>query len=259
MKRYTAVDLQHLETLTHDGLSIVPSVLSPNLVKALRQELETAIEEDAIRYPTVFDKGMVHNCMVRGANMAALLDNPTMNAYISEAFSATCIVYAYQSSSLAPSSGNYGSRIHVDCPRFTFNYITNMGVIFPLDDFTLENGATYYIPGSHKWEDFPSEDFFYENAKRACCKAGDMLLLNARLVHAAGYNSTSSTRHALTINFCRSFMRQRFDFPRLVPKEIINSLGEDGRRLLGMNVRVPTSLEEFYLPVHERLYKPGQG
>jgi hypothetical protein len=54
-------------------------------------------------------------------------------------------------------------------------------------------------------------------------------------------------------------MRQRFDFPRLVPQPIIDSLGENGKRLIGMNVRMPTSLSEFYLPPEQRLYKPNQG
>ncbi|MCI0562573.1 MAG: phytanoyl-CoA dioxygenase family protein, partial [Nitrososphaera sp.] len=93
---------------------------------------------------------------------------------------------------------------------------------------------------------------------RAICSSGDMILFNARLVHAAGVNKTSRTRHSLTLNFCRSYMRQRFDFPRLVPPSIVDNLGLDGRRLIGMNVRVPTSLEEFYLPEEQRLYKPNQ-
>ena len=54
-------------------------------------------------------------------------------------------------------------------------------------------------------------------------------------------------------------MRQRFDYPRLVPKEVTEQLNEVGRRFLGFNVRVPTSLEEFYLPPEQRLYKAGQG
>ena len=33
----------------------------------------------------------------------------------------------------------------------------------------------------------------------------------------------------------------------------------DGRRLLGMNVRMPTTLDEFYLPPDQRLYLPAQG
>ena len=36
-------------------------------------------------------------------------------------------------------------------------------------------------------------------------------------------------------------------------------LGETGRRFLGFNVRVPTTLDEYYLPPDQRLYKPNQG
>jgi ectoine hydroxylase-related dioxygenase (phytanoyl-CoA dioxygenase family) len=50
-----------------------------------------------------------------------------------------------------------------------------------------------------------------------------------------------------------------FDYPRLVPKEVVDQLGEVGRRFLGFNVRVPTSLEEYYVPEDQRLYKAGQG
>lgn len=253
------IDEQYLDKLEQNGVAIVPNVLNQDTVNILLAELESAIAEDAVHYPDVFDKGMVHNCMARGTNMACILDNAIMNEYMNKAFSDTCIVYAYQSSSLPPSHGNYGSRLHVDSPRFIPGYYTNMGVMFPLNDFTEENGATYYIPGSHKWADLPTEEYFYQNAKRAVCKAGDMILLNARLVHAAGFNATKKTRHSLTINFCRSYMRQRFDFPRLVPNNIIESLGDNGRRLIGMNVRMPTSLNEFYLPPEQRLYKPNQG
>lgn len=258
MKR-GAIIQRHINDLETNGIAIVPSILSRDEVFRLRQELIAAIDEDAVAYPGVFDQRMVHNCMVRGKNMATLLDHPVMNSYLKAAFSETCIIHAYQSSSLLPGQTNFGSRIHVDSPRFIPGYTTNMGIIFPLDDFTLENGATYYLAGSHKVEKLPDEAGFYANAKRACCSAGDMIIFNARLVHAAGDNRTDQARHSLTINLCRSFMRQRFDFPRLVPNEIIASLGDDGRRLIGMNVRMPTSLEEFYLPPEQRLYKPDQG
>lgn len=253
------VQAAHLETLAHEGLVVVPRVLFADEVAALRAELEAAIAEDAINYPDVFDKGMVHNCMVRGTRMAAILDHPIMHAYLSAAFSDTCILYAYQSSSLAPSQTSYASRVHVDSPRFIPNYATNIGIILALDDFTLDNGATYYLKGSHLNEQIPDDTSFYAHASRALCNAGDMILFNARLVHAAGRNVTNRTRHSLTLNVCRSYMRQRFDFPRLVPQAIIDSLGEAGKRFLGMNVRMPTSLDEFYLPVEQRLYKPNQG
>lgn len=248
-----------VKQLEVDGIVVLPAVLSGPEVMELRCELESAIAEDMISRPGVFDRGMVHNCMVRGRRMAALLDNPAMNDFLKRAFAETCIMYAYQSSSLQPFSGNYGSRVHVDCPRFIPGYTTNVGVIFPLDDFTAENGATWYLKGSHRSPEIPGDEPFFAAASRACCTAGDMVVFNGRLVHAAGVNSTGRARHALTINICRSFMRQRFDFPRLVSKSLIDSLGPDGKRLIGMNVRMPTSLDEFYLSEDQRPYKPSQG
>jgi len=255
----TAVDPRLLGQLHTEGFTVVPSVLAEAEVAALRVELERAIAEDLSTRPDVFDRGMVHNCMVRGPRMAALLDQPVMNAYLAQAMAPTCILYAYQSSSLPPNQGNYGSRVHVDCPRHIPGYTTNLGVIFPLDDFTASNGATWYLPGSHHNEALPSEDEFRDRAVRGLCQAGDMILFQGRLAHAAGTNRTQRARHALTLNICRSFMRQRFDFARLVPRPLVDTLGPDGRRLLGMNVRMPTTLDEFYLPPDQRLYLPGQG
>ena len=253
------VDERLLQILDNDGIVVIPSVIPTDQVAILRAELEAAIAEDNIAHPDVFDKGMVHNCMLRGENMAALLDNQILINYLDTAFSDTCVVYAYQSSSLLPGQGNYGSRVHVDSPRFISNYDTNMGVIFPLDDFTESNGATLVLKGSHRNEVLPDFDEFLTNAVRACCSAGDMILFNGRLVHAAGANTTSKARHSLTINVCRSYMRQRFDFPRMMSADAINNLGPHGKRLIGMNVRVPTALSEFYLPPDQRLYKPNQG
>jgi ectoine hydroxylase-related dioxygenase (phytanoyl-CoA dioxygenase family) len=61
------------------------------------------------------------------------------------------------------------------------------------------------------------------------------------------------------MNFCRSYMRQRFDYPRMTPSRDASNLDAMQLQLLGYNVRVPTSLSEYYLPVDERLYKPNQG
>lgn len=248
-----------LQQLEEDGLTVVPKVLPMEQVEALRSELEAAMSEDERLRPNVFDSGMVHNCMLRGPKMAELLDQPVMHAYLGAFFAPTCILYAYQSSSLRPSKGNFGSRVHVDSPRFIPGYSTNVGVIFALDPFNSDTGGTFYLKGSHRSAEIPDDKTFFASASQAMCDPGDMILFHARLVHAAGTNRTGRTRHALTLNVCRSFMRQRFDFPRLVPESLIRGLGVEGRRFLGMNVRMPTSLEEFYLPEAQRLYKPNQG
>lgn len=74
-----------------------------------------------------------------------------------------------------------------------------MGATILLDDFTAENGATYFLPNSQLMNEAPSEEDFYKNAKRVIAPAG-IWFFNARIWHAGGQNHTNNWRHALTIN-----------------------------------------------------------
>lgn len=250
---------QPLERLLGEGLCVVPDVLDKHAVDVLRCELENARDEDARRRPNAFDAGMVHNCMFRGEAMRSLLDNAAMSDVVGKVLGDTFILYAYQSSSLDPGSGNYGSRVHVDSPRFIPEYATNVGVIFALDGFTEANGATRYMPRSHLSRVSPTTESFEAGSMSATCNAGDMIVFQGRLFHKAGVNRTDRARHALTLNFCRSYMRQRFDYPRMVTEDEAARYSENTRRVLGWHVRMPTSLDEFYVPEEQRLYRANQG
>jgi ectoine hydroxylase-related dioxygenase (phytanoyl-CoA dioxygenase family) len=254
-------DPSKVREIRERGFAIVPDALTADECVVMRALLQKCIDEDLAQwagksYP---DAWMVHNLMMRGVPFAKVLENPTMHAYFDQLLGDTCIVYAYTSSSMPPGGTNYSRRIHVDCPRLIPNYITNAGVMFALDDFTPDNGATYFLPCSQNRETPPTEEEFNAGAERAYPKRGDAVVVNARTWHRGGVNRTSEPRHAITMNVCRSYMRQRFDYPRLVTPDVLALLGEVGRRFLGFNVRVPTSLEEYYLPEDQRLYKAGQG
>jgi ectoine hydroxylase-related dioxygenase (phytanoyl-CoA dioxygenase family) len=251
-----------LSSLKSEGVAVIPDVLPRDEALAMRPLLQRAIDEDLARWqgkPGYIDHWMVHNLMVRGLAFLRVLENRVLHAYLDEMLSDTCIVYAYTSSSMPPRGTNYSRRIHVDCPRVIPGYVTNVGITLALDDFTEENGATELLPNSQWRVDVPSEAEFDRDAIRFMPKAGQAVMFNARTWHRGGINRTNEPRHAITINACRSFMRQRFDYPRLVPPELLDQLGPLGRRFLGFNVRVPTSLEEYYVPEEQRLYKGGQG
>jgi ectoine hydroxylase-related dioxygenase (phytanoyl-CoA dioxygenase family) len=256
--------------IEEEGYAVVEGALDPDRVERLRAELDAAVEEDLKGFEAEErrtgrphpDRWMVHNAMLRGPELARMLEHEAMQAYFGHFLGDTCILYAYQTSSMPPGGSNYSNRIHVDCPRLIPGYPTNMGALFPLDDLTEANGATYVLPGSHLRADAPGEAEFEKGAVRLVCPAGSMMLLNSRIWHRGGTNTTNRARHMLTIGACRSYMRQRFDFPRLIENtgsDILSRLGPVGRRFLGYNVRVPTSLEEYYLPPEQRLYLADQG
>jgi ectoine hydroxylase-related dioxygenase (phytanoyl-CoA dioxygenase family) len=254
-------DPDKVRELRERGFTVVPGALTAPVAAELRRELERCIQEDLARWAgrPYADAWMVHNPMVRGAAFARVLEHPLMHAYLTELLTATCILYAYTTSSMPPGGSNYSHRVHNDCPRFIPGYVTNVGIILPLDDFTQGNGAPYFLAGSHLLENPPAEADFLARAERVTPKCGDMVVFNARTFHMGGQNRTERARHALTLNVCRSYMRQRFDYPRLVPADVVASLGEVGRRFLGFDVRMPTSLDEYYVPPEQRLYKANQG
>lgn len=250
-----------LEEIAENGFTIARNVVGQGETSELKKALRRAIDEDldAWRGQEYVNANMVLNLMGRGTPFIRLLENDVLHAFLSPILGDTCILYAYTSSSMPPGGTNYSRRIHVDCPRIIPGYVTNVGITLALDDFTDENGAMALLPGSHKVETAPTESEFDSGAVSAYPRAGDAIVFNARTWHRGGVNRTATYRHAVTINVCRSYMRQQFDFPRLVKPDIVEMLGERGRRFLGFNVRMPVSLEEYYLPSEQRLYKPGQG
>lgn len=230
-------------------------------VGVMREKLVEAIHEDLAawkgrNYP---DAWMVHNLMVRDPAFARFLENPVLHACLTPLLGETCILYAFTSSSMPPSGANYSHRVHVDSPRVIPGCWTNAGVMVALDDYTPENGATRFLPRSFEQVEPPSVPEFLDMSEQTLPKAGDAVVFNARTWHMGGMNSTAAERHSITLNVCRSYMRQRFDYPRLVGDETLAHIGEVGRRFLGFDVRMPSTLDEYYLPPDQRLYKAGQG
>jgi ectoine hydroxylase-related dioxygenase (phytanoyl-CoA dioxygenase family) len=250
-----------LHAIRERGFAVVPDVLDNHSIATMKRALQRAIDEDLAAwegrdYP---DAWMVHNLMVRDPVFAEFLENPVLHAYLSPLLGDTCIVYAYTSSSMPPSGSNFSHRVHVDSPRMIPGYWTNVGVMVALDDYTEENGATRFLANSYDRMDPPPLEEFLEASEQTLLRAGEAVVFNARTWHMGGANRTEIPRHAITLNVCRSYMRQRFDYPRLVGEDTLERLGEVGRRFLGFNVRMPASIEEFYLPEEQRLYKAGQG
>ena len=240
-----------------DGYVILPDILDGSFVERCRTELARAIEVDTGRYGPQADRdyGMVMLCALHGGTFLELFDNDRLVAPFSAVLGDEWIVYAYTSSSMPPGGGNYSVRIHVDSPRIIPGYVTNMGATILLDDFTEENGATWFLPGSQERAEVPTEKEFYGKASRVVAKAGTVFFFNARLWHAGAPNTTAKWRHALTINACRPYMKQRIDIPRAMAAMDLSRVSDRAKQKLGFFSQPPASLEEYYLPPEQRSYR----
>lgn len=251
----------HLNEIETQGFTIVPDVVSEEELSELREQMDAALIADWNEYRGLPGKEsfIVLEMVRRGSAFVRLLENPVMHRVFSHFLGETCVLYSFTSTVLRPAERPYTCKIHTDMPRLIPNYHLGLLMTLAIDDFTEENGATYYLPGSHRSMEQPSEEDFYAGAVRVSRKAGDAAFFHPRAWHAGGSNNTKQPRRGCTVYGVRSWMRQRLDYPRLVDEGILSQLGELGRGFLGFNVRVPSNMGEFYVPPEERLYKAGQG
>lgn len=245
------------EAVDRDGFIVVPDVLTPDYVERAKSQLEDAIAAEATYHggAAYADYGMVLLCSLYGEVFEQLFENERFLAPFEAVLGPGCIVYAYTSSSMPGGGSNFSYRIHVDCPRLIPGYVTNMGATILLDDFTEDNGATWFLPGSHLMAEAPSEEYFTAHARRLVAPAGTVFFFNARLWHRGGANTTDAWRHALTVNMCRPFMKQRLDIPRAMANAGLEPSSPRVRQKLGYDAQVPASYDEYYVPPEDRKFK----
>ncbi len=150
-------------------------------------------------------------------------------------------------------------RFHQDFRRILNNYLASVNLIFAVDDFTRDTGGTLVVPGSHQKDPPPDPEYLRANVVPIECPAGSMLVFDSTLWHAAGANVSGKDRLAANHQFTRSYIKQQIDYVRALGDEVVASQKPRTQQLLGWYTRVVTSLDEYYRPEYERLYRKGQG
>jgi len=248
---------EFLKKVETDGYCIVEDVFDNAFVAKAKIELENAISQEVLFHGSenYSDYGMVLLCALYGGVFAEIFNYPLLINPMEAVLGEGCILYAYTSSSMPPNKSNYSNRIHVDSPRFIPGYTTNFGAFIAVSDINETNGAMYFLPGSHTELNAPNEEYFFANAKRCVLKAGSVFFFNPRLWHAGGKNETDKWRHAITMNICRPYMKQRIDIPRALSNVDTTEWSEKAKQKLGFFAQTPASYQEYYVAPELRKYK----
>ena len=253
---------EHSYLVRTRGYSVIPNFYDSDLCQSLKTELQSAIDRYSVTegsQRSKLDQYHIHDLMNHNPVFCHMLEDPRLQQILAPHLGDYWTMYAFTSSSLPPHGINYGSRIHNDCPRFSPNYTFNMGIIWALDEFTAENGATFILPGSHHVDQTPGEHTFNNNCVQLIAPKGALVVFNAKTFHRAGENNSDLWRHSLTLNACRSYMKQRMDWVRVLKKEYTDNINPQARRIIGFDTQLPTSIEDLFRPDDKRLYKPNQG
>jgi ectoine hydroxylase-related dioxygenase (phytanoyl-CoA dioxygenase family) len=113
-----------------------------------------------------------------------------------------------------------------------------VNTMWPLDAFTPENGATRFIPGSHRWEPGRRPTATDEVATAVMSRGSAMFYLGS-LWHGGGANQTAAPRLGVILEYAAGWLRQQENHCLAVPREVAAELPERLQELLGYNIYPP--------------------
>jgi ectoine hydroxylase-related dioxygenase (phytanoyl-CoA dioxygenase family) len=257
-----------LEGLRHDGVAIVRNVLTLAFVEKTRKTMyavqKVYQEELGERLVRAGELGVLRLPMKYDPMFFEFLALPEVLTILDRTVSETAIMHL-QNGFVLPSYPKskaprvFQNRFHMDFPRVLNGYLASVNMFFAIDAFTADNGGTLVAPGTHQRIPPPSSEFLEAAAVPVECPAGSMLVFDSTLWHAAGLNVSGEDRLAINHQFTRSYIKQQIDYVRALDEAAILAQPARTQQLLGWYTRVVTSLEDYYRPEHDRLYRKGQG
>ena len=258
-----------IESVNTLGYAVVEGVLGQSFLESTRDAMyrvqgEIVRELGGERLERAGERGVLRLMMKYDPHFFQFLEIPELLEIVDATVSNTAIMHL-QNGFILPSSPKeetptiFQNRFHQDFPRVLNGYVASINVMFAIDDFSIDNGATHVVPRTHQLMTPPDVRYLSENAVAVECPAGSMLVFDSTLWHAAGANTSGKDRLAINHQFTRSYIKQQIDYVRALGDATVLAQKPRTQQLLGWYTRVVTSLDEYYRPEQERLYRKGQG
>ncbi|MFW6093217.1 MAG: phytanoyl-CoA dioxygenase family protein [Pseudomonadota bacterium] len=247
------IDPELARQLHQDGCCVVPGVLSPAEAAHARERLRAAAGESERRGVPTFmpsldpnDRNIrVFNLLDLDPLFRELIVHPTALGFVHELLGEHFLISNFTANTALP--GSRSMPLHSDQALVVpepWLAPWSLNVIWCLDDTCEANGATRYLPGSHRVErlsDLPADPVSATRAFEA--PAGAIVVMDGRVWHTSGANVTESTERPLLFGYYSTdFLRPQVNWNVVLSEETREGLSEQMSHWLGLgaaaNVRV---------------------
>ncbi|MFI5366426.1 MAG: phytanoyl-CoA dioxygenase family protein [Candidatus Binatia bacterium] len=238
MKPTAAQMARYKAELEEQGYCLVHGALDAEDTDALRDTLgRIAAEEIAAGTDYVYENGSNQRVWVllnKGAVFEALVQDAVTLELVGHLLGPGFLLSNVNANIAGP--GGQPMFLHSDTdyvpPPFP-PYALVCNVIWFLDDFTDENGATRIVPMSHKLRHPPDYAKRYDTVA-VTGPRGTAMVFHGGLWHQTGANRTQDRkRHGILTYYCRPFLRQQENFFKSLDAAILARATPRLRQLLG--------------------------
>lgn len=227
--------------LEDEGWLALPGLMSRELLDALRQRVEELFEEEGAEAGSEFkmEPGArrLANLVNKGRIFEEVILTPMVLQCMAQVLGPRFKLSSLNVRSAEPHSDS-GQPLHADSGAIADErgyWVANS--IWMLDDFTAENGATRFVPGSHRWGRIPPPDYYQPHPQEQLVtgEAGTVVVMNAHMWHGGTTNRSNKPRRAMHVYYTRWDKPQQQYQKRLLDARVQARLSGAAREILALD------------------------
>ncbi len=232
---------QQVERLLTQGYIVLKKLIDEPLIADIRQQLSPYLQKKLMGRNDFegFSSERVYALLAKAPSLAAIIEHPQVIRILDKLLPANYLLSANLAINIHPGEtvqnwhrdDSAGGMVPLPRPHL------GISTIWAFDDFTENNGATEILPGSHQWQD--NHPIKEADRLKITMPAGSVLIFLGNVLHRGGANTSTTTRLAVTPQYCMPWLRQIENMVLAIPAETAAQYSSRIQAMLGYSVTNP--------------------